>query len=275
MCDIAKPEPTNHNTTAPSAAPDSLRPWAATRAPQRLSDSQQTTSKAAAAQEPARVASQTTIPPETPQGDVRTGKSDAADDSKTPNAKPQATTGAPRQSSQDSGKATKPREAPRKVRYQPQADQDDELKHLQDLAAAAKKGDSTALDKLREALDALPHVWQRIADLGRLAEESLADAMYGDDLLHREAMLKRGARMRSEASLPDDSLLVQMAVSRVTIAWLFCQCADLQILKYPSDPHAGRFAADLERRYKAAVQTLTHLRKHEAQLKRFEAISQP
>lgn len=157
-----------------------------------------------------------------------------------------------------------------RVRYQPQVEQDQELAALHALAQAAKQGDRSALDQLRAALDDLPHVWQQLADLGRIVEGLLVDLVAGDDLLAREMFFKRCSAIRSEMSRPGESLLSQMCSSRVVISWLFCQAADLLLLKRPDDPDAGKRVEQMERRYQAAVKTYALLRQHEAQLRPHE-----
>jgi hypothetical protein len=134
---------------------------------------------------------------------------------------------------------------------------------LRVLSQAAIAGDTTAIDKIRIVLDSTPWVWQYAADLQIAVEERLVQLVAGDDVLKREAFRRRASELRSQLAEAGDSLLVRMAISRVVASWLFAQFLELRALSSADYRGAANAVLQAERRWQAAVRTLTMVRRAE------------
>lgn len=155
------------------------------------------------------------------------------------------------------------------IHYMPQAKLDAELANLESLSKAALAGDTSALDRLRTALDHCPHVWRRLADLQLAIEQKLIELVTDNEPLRAEAFRKRCSELRHE--LLEDrsaSLLVKMAASRVVMCWLFCQFLELRSLADPEDLRCIKQLEQAERRYQVAMRTFQMARHADVQLQR-------
>lgn len=154
-------------------------------------------------------------------------------------------------------KATSTTKVPNpRVEYVPQWALDADLAKLETLSSAALAGDTTALDKLRAALDRCPHIWRRLADLEHLVELKMIALVAGDDPLRSEAFRKRCSELRH--TLLDGepkSLATKMAVSRVVMCWLFAQFLELRALDSPNELRSIKQLEQAERRYQVAMRT--------------------
>ena len=152
------------------------------------------------------------------------------------------------------------------INYVPQAELDAELAKLQKLSHAAMTGDTTALDKLRAALDSCPHIWRRLADLQQLFEHKLIGLIGSGDPLRCEAFRKRCSDLRYHLSDADSSLATKMAASRVVSCWLFTQFLELRFLKSPLEGNGVKPLEQAERRYQSAMRTYAMARRLDLQL---------
>jgi hypothetical protein len=141
------------------------------------------------------------------------------------------------------------------VKYVPQAELDSELAKLEKLSLAASKGDTTALDKLRAALDNCPHIWRRLADLQQLVELKMIALIGNRDPLRSEAFRKRCSELRQHLSDEDSSLATKMAASRVVATWMFTQFLELRVLNSLDEPRVVKQLEHAERRCQIAMRT--------------------
>jgi hypothetical protein len=153
------------------------------------------------------------------------------------------------------------------VKYVAQAELDREQVKLEKLSQAALAGDSSALDKLRVALDSCPHIWRRLADLQLLVEHKLIALVAGKDPLLGEAFRKRCSELRHLLLDGEPcSLATKMAASRVVATFMFAQLLELRALQSPVELRCVKQLEQAERRHQVAMRTFLMTRRSELQL---------
>lgn len=144
-----------------------------------------------------------------------------------------------------------------------------ELPAPEELTALLKKanaGDPKALAKLSQLLDANPHIWQGVGDLGQHAERTLIMQVAKDDALSKESIERHVRQMRQDLCGPKPTPMEKILVGRFVLAWLQSQYVNMM---YPStagmSPAAGRFVLQQKeaagRQLSSAQQALDNHRK--------------
>jgi hypothetical protein len=129
----------------------------------------------------------------------------------------------------------------------------EEIDNCEDVYHRAAKGDESALPALRRLFDACPDSWIGIAraDLAELAEETLVNSFAGKNLVAREGLSRRLAKMREELAGPKPTAVERLLVERVIYTW-----ADLYRLELEHSRRVEELppkaAAEWERRRNAA-----------------------
>jgi hypothetical protein len=138
-----------------------------------------------------------------------------------------------------------------------------EFKHLVEQANA---GDSTSLTRLRQTLDENPGIWQRIGDLGLVAENALIELASGGNQLVRESVQRKVQELKQDLLPINPTPLEKLAVQRVVTCWLDCEYTTT---KFPEPKGATlgqqRFTLKMKdsasRRYDAAMKSLLLIQK--------------
>jgi hypothetical protein len=160
---------------------------------------------------------------------------------------------------------------PSKVQYASQAELDAEQAKLERLSKAALAGDTTAIDKLRAALENCPHIWRRLGDLQYQVELKLIEFVAGNDPLRGEAFRKRCAELRHHLLEGESgSLATKMAASRVVACWMFTQFLELRSFESPHDLQCIKQFERAERRLQVAMRTFNNARKADLYLQQLK-----
>jgi hypothetical protein len=137
---------------------------------------------------------------------------------------------------------------------------------LRKLIDRAQKGDTSALPALRKLMQRGEVVDQLGGNLAEQAERSLIEAAAGDNVLFREAVLRKLTLLREELSGPNPSPVERILVERIVACWLQVQDADVRYAqaKNPSIPWGEYYQRRMDRahrRYLAAIKALALVRK--------------
>ncbi len=147
-----------------------------------------------------------------------------------------------------------PRPLPEKVFHE-------KVKKYRKLAKQAEAGDTAALDQLREQLGGDPIVWRTMGDIQRRTEHELIKKLFGTDVFARETFRQRISELRSQVYRPGDSIVTEMACSRVVTCWCFTQYFEYRALHEAGDRQLGNLLVQAEKRYQTAMKTLEMARK--------------
>ena len=141
----------------------------------------------------------------------------------------------------------------------------DEIKAV---VGRAKRGDATALPRLRELLTEHPALWQHYGDLSKQAEAAWADLAAGTDLHLRECLLLRAEALREELAGPAPSPVERLLVGRVVACWTqmaYFDALQAQTLHDDEKPRLAAYRAKRQeqahRMYLTSLAALTTLRK--------------
>jgi hypothetical protein len=91
---------------------------------------------------------------------------------------------------------------------------------LATLVERARRGDPTALPRLREILDQHPEVWQHMGNLSALAEQSWFAVLAADNPLGIESLKRTVAVMKADLTGDRPTRLERMLVDQVIATWL-------------------------------------------------------
>jgi hypothetical protein len=94
------------------------------------------------------------------------------------------------------------------------------LPDFKQLVEQANSGDPVALAKLRQSLDENPVIWQRLGDMGLVAENALIDLIAGDNQLVRESVQRKIHELKKDLMPGNPTALEELAVQRVITCWL-------------------------------------------------------
>ncbi len=176
----------------------------------------------------------------------------------------------PRQNAKkDSSGAANSTQAVSRIKYVAQRELEAELAKLEQLSGAVLAGDMTAIDTLRAALDEVPHIWQRLADLQISIEVKLVELVAGEAPCASRSFRKRCSEFRSEIlEGRPASLATKMAGSRAVACWMFVQLLELRALESPAALRNVKALEQAERRFNVAMRTFQFARLSDAQLQR-------
>lgn len=138
---------------------------------------------------------------------------------------------------------------------------------FRDLVDRTNSGDDTALSQLREGLEQCPILISALCgNMAIVATDSLIDAITGERLSQKEAILKQLETMRAELAGPTPSPIEKLLVDRVVVCWLQTQHADNQFANARTvSIEIGDFMQRRQdrahRRYLSAITTLARVRR--------------
>jgi len=144
------------------------------------------------------------------------------------------------------------------------------LDEIDALATAASKGDRSALEVLRKAIDDTDHsLWSEIGNLTLWVQNELIEMMFPkEELAAREAVRAKLSELASELSGPSPSPLERLLVERIATCWLDVQEADTRYLKaakgecsFAQGDYYQRRQDRAHKRFLTAVKTLAQVRK--------------
>ena len=130
----------------------------------------------------------------------------------------------------------------------------------------ARKGDESVLPAVREIRKDAGAVDRLGGDLARQAEQALIRAATGEDVVFREALIRKLDLMRADLAGPVPAPLDRLLVDRVVACWLQLHYADAMYAQargatLPQDAAAQRRQNAAQTRYLQAVRALAQLRK--------------
>src|SRR5262245_47520359 len=138
---------------------------------------------------------------------------------------------------------------------------------LRELLKRAQKGDASTLPVLRKMLQDPHRVDLFGGDLARQAEHSLIEAIAGDNLLFKEALLRKLELLRAELAGPNPTPVERLLVERVVACWLQVQDADVRYAQGQRDctlaqgDYRQRRMDRAHQRYLSALKALALVRK--------------
>ena len=98
--------------------------------------------------------------------------------------------------------------------------------NLARLMSKAQQGDQAAMKELRAAVPSDEVFWDSVGDVARATVETQLRILYGEDLVFREGLKRRLAKMREELAGPGCAPLERLLADRIVICWLQLQYAD-------------------------------------------------
>lgn len=158
------------------------------------------------------------------------------------------------------------------------------IAELRSLVVRAKKGDRTALPRLREYLDINPCLWQRPGNIALQAQVGWIKLIAGNDLHFQECLARKINALKQEWAGDSPSPVEVVLVERAVSAWLrlyyFEACEaqhDEQSIRWAEFRFKQQVHA--ERQFRAAEDALEAVRKAsrpiEVQLRGPVVVSQP
>lgn len=140
---------------------------------------------------------------------------------------------------------------------------------MQELIDRGQKGDLTCLPALRALLDDQPELWKDVGDLAVHAELSLLSLCAGSNLLLKQAVLKKLARLKAELAPSPPTALEKLLIERIALCWLHVHYAEIDAMNARAKDH-GATAQSLyaqrrldcaHKRYLQAIRQLATVRK--------------
>jgi hypothetical protein len=128
---------------------------------------------------------------------------------------------------------------------------------LRSLAHQARKGDASALQRLRTLLDSHRAAWQHIGDLDRLVVRSWVDLLAGGDPLTSESIHRKAEDMRQQLEGEKPSPIERMVAAQVVTSWLELAHAQTQAAR---GTQLLRQTESAQKRFLAALKALATLR---------------
>jgi hypothetical protein len=142
---------------------------------------------------------------------------------------------------------------------------------IQALGLRARGGDRTAVPQLRKLFDQHPERLMLLGggDMAEVAKAKLIDKIVrGDDVVGREAKLRRIDQLRDELAGPNPTPIERLLADRAALCWAELHNADARIFGLLGEGLDTRRAAFLDqyrdrahRRYLTALKTLATVRK--------------
>ena len=140
--------------------------------------------------------------------------------------------------------------------------------HVQELLVRARAGDRAVLPELRRVLDADSSLWEQYGDLALQAQFGWIDLLAGDDLLLREAVMRKLKDMRGDLCGLNPSPLEVLLVERVLACYVQTAYADATYAGARGPESTAPLRQELlrrqesaQRRYLAAIRNLALVRK--------------
>ncbi|MFO0822826.1 MAG: hypothetical protein U0792_06860 [Gemmataceae bacterium] len=136
---------------------------------------------------------------------------------------------------------------------------------LRKLVAKAKKGDVTALPRIREILDTHEDIWKHVGDVERLVTKAWAEELGGRNPIGVESIRRKADEMRRELEGESPTPLEKLMVGQVVATWLAWQDAQLAATGVTSPTgaqtdHINKRLAGAQRRHLEAIKSLTTTR---------------
>jgi hypothetical protein len=138
----------------------------------------------------------------------------------------------------------------------PMKGDDGAVGNVEQLLAHARAGDRTVLPQLQRALDADSSLWRRYGDLAGQAVAAWIDLLAGDDLLLREAVMRKLQALYGELCGPHPSALESLLVERVLTCWLQTAFADTSYAQARGSESTAPLRQELQRRQESAQKRL-------------------
>ncbi len=129
---------------------------------------------------------------------------------------------------------------------------------LKELVEQANSGDQSALDGLRKYLHKDPQAWKRVGDVAAHALESRVQQIANGNSLVAESIRMQIESLRTGLTGPQPSMIEQLAVTEVIVAWLEVNQVRLvaQFERYqPLGSHVTPLEKVATRRYSVALKT--------------------
>ncbi len=139
-------------------------------------------------------------------------------------------------------------------------------KELRKIVQRARQGDEATLPVLRELLKNPATVDMLGGNLARQAEHSLINALVGEDLAWKYALVRKLELLRAELGGPNPTPVERLLVERVVACWLQVQDADVRYTqaKNPALEWGDYYQRRMDRahkRYLSALKALALVRK--------------
>jgi hypothetical protein len=133
----------------------------------------------------------------------------------------------------------------------------------------AMQGDDTVLPELKEAFDKYPEWVNLFGDLTEHARQSQLQAIFGNGLVAKEAVVRKMDQFRASLVGAGGSPLEELLIDRISLDWLATQGADIMLNQklqnppsaLPSIKAAGQRLDAAHRRLNNGVKTLALIRK--------------
>jgi hypothetical protein len=142
------------------------------------------------------------------------------------------------------------------------------VRELHEVVGRARKGDATAVPRLRELLAQYPELAEPCGNLAIQAEAAWATLIAGPDLYFREGLMRKAALMRAELSGPSPSPIERLLVERVVAAWLqlhYFDAVEPKEILHDASPKLMQYRArrqeQAHRAYLSSLAALTTLRR--------------
>jgi hypothetical protein len=134
------------------------------------------------------------------------------------------------------------------------------------LIQRAQKGDEQAMEELRKNPHPGVDRWlEKVGDLALQAESALLDHICGPNLVRKEGLKQKLAKIRSDVAGPSASPLQRLAAERVAACWLQVQAAEWFFANSLHKPEINSyFLSHLERahrRYESILRTSAQIQR--------------
>ena len=134
-----------------------------------------------------------------------------------------------------------------------------------ELVKQANAGDQAALATLGKTLDENPQIWRAVGNLAMHARMVMVDAIAGDNVFTKDALLRHADEMEQDLAGPSPTTLERLAVQRIVACWLETHYAALQgpeptgnTLKHAK--FALQIRESAEKRFHAAIKSYSLIR---------------
>jgi hypothetical protein len=133
-----------------------------------------------------------------------------------------------------------------------------------EIVKRANAGNDACLAGMRQVLDSKPEIWQKIGNVGTLAEEAWINLVAGDNKLVEESVRRRLNKLTIDLAGDKATPLERLVVGHVGVTWLAASRAEAEAAE-PADnlPRAAfrlKQAESAQRRFAGAARTLATIR---------------